>query len=52
MIGFAALSVVAGVGFVLQGLATWSQGLAADQALGAGAGGILLAFVLLGGKIR
>jgi len=57
MIPFGVLAVLFGIGSLIKGIATFGDGFAADKAIGAGAagiivGGIILAFLAFGGKIR
>jgi len=57
MITFGFLAVLFGIGSLIKGIATLGDGFAADKALGAGAagiigGGIILAFLAFGGKVR
>ena len=57
MLGFGAMALLFGIGSLVKGIAMWGDGFAADKALGYGiagivGGGIILAFVAMGGKIR
>jgi len=57
MLGFGTLVVLFGICSLIKGIAMLGEGFAADKALGAGiggiiVGGIILAFLAMGGKIR
>lgn len=57
MLAFGTIVVLFGIGSLIKGIAMLGEGFAADKALGAGiggiiVGGIILAFLAMGGKIR